>query len=54
MRCIGKVAEGQWKCFDDFRACAYNAEVNLAVRGRGDAFAKEGRPFVLISRGQTF
>jgi len=42
------VEEWQWKGFDDFPTCPYNAEGHLSVKSSSDARAKGGRPFVLI------
>lgn len=44
----GQEEEWQWKGFDDFRTCPYNAEGHLPVKGSNAACAKGSRPFVLI------
>jgi len=33
----GQVEEWQWKGFDDFRTCPYNAEGHLPVKDSSDA-----------------
>jgi len=47
---LGKIEDSKWKCFDDFRACAYNAGSKFGGDRQEQHLSEEDRPSIQIER----